>query len=266
MRKPRVYWRCLRREWRRNGWETTDTGWLLTFVLLILIMWIGLWEDEHGAKVDQFVGLRPSEMGDTLAGLFSALAFIWIIVTVFIQGRELRETRVEVKHQRKASQEMAKAMSVQSSIFEAEQRERQSASLARLTDELIASLRWRVETTSIQWVGEGNGFSDKSFLDLYHISGRGDENLSNEQFFRRILAGLRIIEGEFEKFQVHVPISTHPKRCKLQLIYHDIKAVMKHIELLSLTDQTRLNRLGMTDLKEAMNTLLQKDGIWEKEN
>ncbi len=47
-------------------------------------------------------------MGDTFAGVFSALAFIWIIVTVFIQQKELSFTRAELAGQREAlSQEAA---------------------------------------------------------------------------------------------------------------------------------------------------------------
>lgn len=95
MKKLRDYWCWFRSELTKDGWEPTDTGWLLTLSLFSLLLKIGLLEDGGVAKFDQFVALKPSEMGDTLAGLFSALAFIWIIVTVFMQSRELNEQRKE---------------------------------------------------------------------------------------------------------------------------------------------------------------------------
>lgn len=42
-----------------------------------------------------FWNLTPNEVGDTFAGLFGSLAFVWIVVTVFIQGQELREQKLE---------------------------------------------------------------------------------------------------------------------------------------------------------------------------
>ena len=42
-----------------------------------------------------FWSLDPNEVGDTFAGLFGSLAFVWIVVTVFLQGNELRDQRKE---------------------------------------------------------------------------------------------------------------------------------------------------------------------------
>lgn len=73
----------------------------------------------------------PNELGDTLAGFSGALAFIWIIVTVALQSKELaaqREelslARVELKGQRKATENMAAALAAQAKVFEDEQRQR----------------------------------------------------------------------------------------------------------------------------------------------
>ena len=59
---------------------------------------------------------RPSEIGDTLAGIAGALAFLWIIVTVLLQSQELKEQREELKRNREESEIMNQSLRLQ--IFE----------------------------------------------------------------------------------------------------------------------------------------------------
>ena len=44
--------------------------------------------------------LRPNELGDFLAGLFTPLAFLWLVIGYFMQRTELGLQREELKHQR----------------------------------------------------------------------------------------------------------------------------------------------------------------------
>lgn len=64
-------------------------------------------------KLCQMLSSAPNEIGDTFAGLFGSLAFVWIVVTVFIQGVELREQREEITLARKAQEEQANALGEQ---------------------------------------------------------------------------------------------------------------------------------------------------------
>jgi hypothetical protein len=74
-------------------------GYVLTVV--VAIFWIGFFSSisvEIGDCVSNFCifwNLKPNEIGDTFAGLFGSLAFVWIVVTVLVQGIELREQRKE---------------------------------------------------------------------------------------------------------------------------------------------------------------------------
>ena len=124
MRAPKVYWRWFRWQAVKDGREPTDTGWVLTIGIIWLVSWIAypIRDGQTQSKLTEFLTLRTSEMGDTLAGIFSALAFVWIMVTVFMQSRELREQRVEFKQQRLVTQDMARAMTAQAAVFEDEQR------------------------------------------------------------------------------------------------------------------------------------------------
>ena len=61
-----------------------------------------------------------NEVGDTLAGIAGSLAFLWIIVTVMLQGKELAAQRNELKLTRKEFETMNELASFQrfeSSVF-----------------------------------------------------------------------------------------------------------------------------------------------------
>lgn len=75
---------------------------------------------ECPAKWRHIVAAPINEVGDTLAGLAGVLAFIWLVATVLLQAHELGEQRREFKEQRKATQDMARAMASQAAIFEDE--------------------------------------------------------------------------------------------------------------------------------------------------
>lgn len=59
---------------------------------------------------DKFIESTPNEKGDTLAGLAGSLAFLWIIVTVLLQGKELSLQREELEKMRTAQQEQTAFM------------------------------------------------------------------------------------------------------------------------------------------------------------
>ena len=116
---------------KKDGWDVIDTGWLLTIGIEILIIFIGLQSDQIDQqdilKFDQFMSLKPSEMGDTFAGIFSALALIWIIVTVFVQSQELKFTRDEFERMADAQSAQTDLLVQQGEIFLDEQKVRSEA-------------------------------------------------------------------------------------------------------------------------------------------
>ena len=52
-----------------------------------------------------FLESRPNEKGDTLAGLAGSLAFLWIVITVLLQGKELSLQRQELERMRGVQEE-----------------------------------------------------------------------------------------------------------------------------------------------------------------
>jgi len=134
-------------------------GYLLTLIFLVFWGAVALTETQPTSACTtglcRFWNSSPNEIGDTFAGLFGSLAFVWIIVTVLLQGRELaaqREelklTRLEMEEQRAATQEIAKANAkqveiseLQAEIYRDERDQRQQAYSSSQANELFAHSR-----------------------------------------------------------------------------------------------------------------------------
>ena len=91
-----------------------------------------------------------NEIGDTLAGLAGGLAFLWLVVTVLLQGKELSAqrqelnlTRMEMCEQRKATQEMAMALTTQSGVLLDEQRRHAATDAEREFSSVLKNIEAR---------------------------------------------------------------------------------------------------------------------------
>lgn len=101
-------------------------------VLLILILPQG---GADGWKV-RFWGLMTSpsnEIGDTFAGIAGVLAFLWIIVTVWLQSQELAAQREELKEQREEFEKM-------NSIMDSEKFEAMVFEFIKTHNEIVSSI------------------------------------------------------------------------------------------------------------------------------
>ncbi|UWP95797.1 hypothetical protein K3X48_01985 [Aliiroseovarius crassostreae] len=94
-----------------------------------------------GTKWSAFLEASPNEVGDTLAGFAGALAFVWLIATVVLQGQELREQRQEFEKMAEAQQEQVKVLEKQREIFEDEQRQRLEDRQSRLLMERLIGIQ-----------------------------------------------------------------------------------------------------------------------------
>ena len=114
----------LRARWRAiNGYFRFGflmSGFVLTLVAILALGTVKAPGQPAIPRWQAFWNASPNEIGDTIAGLAGTLAFLWIIVTVMIQGSELRlqrrelaMTRRELKAQREASEKMATAQAAQ---------------------------------------------------------------------------------------------------------------------------------------------------------
>lgn len=126
----------------------------LLFSAIILILSLTKTCNVFGCEMRAVAFWRspPNEIGDTLAGIAGALAFLWIIVTVMLQSKELAAQRAELKLTRSEFEKMAvsqakqvELLDKQGKIFETEQRQRIEARAERLLNQQLESLRDLIE-------------------------------------------------------------------------------------------------------------------------
>lgn len=114
MRRPRVYWRALRREWSRDGWVCTDTLWVFAIILALFAVTNERVVFSAKEFLREFSGLDLNEKGDFLAGIFSSLAFIAALLALWFQRRELQAQQEEFRGQRVATEKIAEISARQS--------------------------------------------------------------------------------------------------------------------------------------------------------
>ena len=100
-------------------------------------------------KYRKLISSSPNEIGDTLAGMAGALAFLWIIVTVLLQAQELRAQREELKLTRKEYEKM----SFESTFF----------SILKTHGEIVNSI------DLVKVIPNSNDFDTGKELSLIHI-------------------------------------------------------------------------------------------------
>lgn len=137
----------------------------------------------------------PNEIGDAISGFAGILAFVWIIVTVWLQSQELRAqreelklTRTEMHEQRKATQDMARSMAAQAAIFEDEKTMRDEdksrrnlESLLHRTENQIRELFRRDE--QVKWLFDASDYYSMSIKGAGKAWNKYDSVTDVDSFF-----------------------------------------------------------------------------------
>lgn len=192
-----------------------------------------------GAYLTKWHYLReatPNEIGDTLAGLAGSLAFVWLVVTVMLQAKELREQRQEFEKMATAQTKQVDLLSVQGEIFQQEQVERANKNTELLLNSLLELF---LENLALVQMQRQDG-SRLTIVQLFKLSWETsiDQNL---QSARRTLIGLSseplssFQEGEFF-------VSIPPN---LDQITETITRAVELDAQLPEHQRLRLNRLGL---------------------
>lgn len=105
-------------------------------ILALLLIWHGESCNVDGACSEGFgriALMSPNEVGDMLGGVSGALAFIWIIVAVWLQSlelaaqrRELYYTRLELEGSKRALEDQVRILTEQTEVLVDEARQRQA--------------------------------------------------------------------------------------------------------------------------------------------
>lgn len=121
-------------------------GILGSLAVFLFILWLAVQPapENAGTRAAEFWSLPLNSMGDALAGLAASLAFLWLIVTAFIQKNELKEQRAELELAREVQEEQLNAMRAQARVFQDEQKQRAEDRAEQELDAELANLVRRV--------------------------------------------------------------------------------------------------------------------------
>ncbi|WP_170379310.1 hypothetical protein [Ruegeria atlantica] len=233
-------------------------------------------EDCVGTKWSYFLKAAPNEVGDTLAGFAGALAFIWLIATVWLQSQELAAQREELREQRVATQDMAKAqdkqvklLELQGKIFEEEQKQRvedrASAEFSKLLTQLdeefslgrLNSLEWKY---SLEDAGQLTHFRD--IQPFYHSSMRNLSPRAKLEFVAERLVGAEkaLLSSETSIVVEKAPLKTGP----IQDLFQIVTKTSELQSSLSEADRNKLQVWRIADINSSLRKLIDAN-VWETE-
>lgn len=143
----------------------------LIFIFLFFFINVQTDLDEPHSKYKAFLFSKPNEIGDTLAGFAGALAFLWLVVTVMLQSKELKAQREELVLARKEYARMASAQERQEGISRAslDELSRQYAALSadQELEELISAIVQDIYSFELSWIFEGGDGKPKEVFVKY---------------------------------------------------------------------------------------------------
>ncbi|MCA0270769.1 MAG: hypothetical protein LCH69_01720 [Proteobacteria bacterium] len=220
------------------AWGITLSG-----LVLLLVLGLACVRDDTGTTgYARFLTLEPNAMGDTLAGIFASLAFIWIVVTVFIQSAELREQRKVLKAQRFEFEQMAAAqkaqvdaLRAQAEIFLDEQKDRHE----RRAEKLFLAQLESVKNKMLEIAKPGEFW-------LYERDGRVSSfRIGDNQYESR----LRLLAG----------------RDMIDSIFNELRAALETLKILNNKGELRAfpGKKILEALEERIIDLQQADGLSE---
>lgn len=220
-------------------------SWLLASTVMPTGCRSGMW------LLDRLNCLAPNELGDTFAGAFAPVAFVWLVAAVMLQRNELAAQRQELRESREVSvQQVAEArknvelISEQTAMLKNDRERIQQREADEDIDEmvsiLVAQLREYVNHTYISefagvvdqhgnlsydaqvWVQEGLG-GDYAEMDRYStalidlVTQAGNLAREDVEFHHSGVYPYKIILDYVEQIQKLARQASPPKRALLNL-------------------------------------------------
>ncbi len=223
-----------------------------------------------------FLSSPPNELGDTLAGFAGALAFVWIIITVWIQGHELREqrkelelTRSELKLAREAQEKQLEVMQMQADIFEDEKIARNEDRARRELDESLNRIGTQIFDLTL-WPLKWKYANERTYGSVFDPDGsitflKPDELAKSSTHHRYFERWLRLLEF---RHQTAAKFGSLIEKCRSDALIEIRKSIVSAIQIedrLGSDQKIRLSVLRLHECLTAIDRLLGID-IWESES
>lgn len=232
-------------------------GALMTLAVLALAVAAGFGEVcKDGTCTPKWQVLRnssPAEIGDALSGVGSVLAFIWVIVTVWMQSIELRLQRKEMRDQQAETVKMADAMAALSRIFEQEQGERAQDRADKELDALVDRFLTAV------------GYIEDWDADIGRRVGFNPEQNDDERFDHALTEIARARKSLVHRGKVGVKMiekAVDPDDAILAAKY--LRQINEIAPRLSPASQIWLTKFEIETALQALDYLLAQKQLWNK--
>ena len=227
-----------------------------------------------------FLASSPNEIGDTLAGIAGILAFLWIIVTVFLQSKELKLAREEYEKMADAQTGQLDLLKKQGEIFKQEQQQREQAAYKEVLDQMIVGIWYRMTTVPISeifWDIPEECYEDAEFDDtatLFHLPQTDDlyaqekpaSPAEREAMIRMQAISLGELVEQIDQCRPHMSEDMLPEKPKeLYILIQEISKIRELRTKVSLAQSQRLENLMLADTHFALRTIADKKSWWKKE-
>lgn len=232
--------------------------------------------------------LAPSnEIGDTLAGIAGALAFLWIIVTVMLQSKELAAQREELQLTRKEFRRMAEAQDQQvallveqGKIFSKEQKQREQEVYHDVLDQKLVGIWYQMTSVPLSWVSwvipescyEDMDYDDQAKLfnlpetDDIHRVEKLETPEERDSRLRLQAHFLGELVGTLDQCAVEIPKDRLPEKpTALDFLIRDIKKLIDLEEFLSEAQKERLRNLLIIETYFHLQTISETKEWWSSE-
>lgn len=154
-------------------------GIVLSLLYLVLMaVWL-MWASKPTGETrwQEFIGLSLNNAGDYLAGMFSPLAFLWLVLGFFQQGEELRQNtealRLQAEELRHSVEQQRQLVDVARAELDASLRTTEAArermDRERREAEEAISPRFHVEAVQRMQAGDGRTKIIMNFRNIGHV-------------------------------------------------------------------------------------------------
>lgn len=256
----------------KSNWRKTDDpmalgrAWSKAFVALLVLLAIVPYSSGGAGwelKIWTLIKSRPNEIGDTLAGIAGTLAFLWIIVTVQLQSRELKAQREELELAREEYRRMANAQNEQVAILQKQSEvyvgERERLKFANEREMLNQNL----ESMASLFAGNKRIYFDSERSGSKSIrltlSDRVKEGASTveerDQHIREIVRNLKQLIGKHSGIDEDGSVTRMFKFTDDELkqdLSRSLELTIAQIPRLSKVDRIRIGNLGLIELAELL--------------
>ncbi|WP_420568685.1 hypothetical protein [Thalassovita sp.] len=206
----------------------------------------------------------PNEIGDTLAGVAGSLAFVWLVVTVWLQATELREQRNEFEKMAEAQEKQVDLLTLQGKIFEDEQRQREEERAKLLLNERLKTLRAELDRLQYRWTfDEMNKSRENRGCSVWPFGASGTpKELSLEEVLGRFCSSMSRGLEEIETGSNYPGINSAPNRENWQGVCDKLSEISGSKAELSDADQEFVRRINIEGLLGVFQRYLNAN-IWE---